>query len=181
MGYFGFSDYNETLIGLAYGRKLGTKVDIGVQFDYNSLQIAGYGKTSAINFQLGTLLRLSEELHAGFHAYNPVGGKFGNDKQEKLASVYTMGLGYEASDKFFISAEIQKEENRPVNVNAMLQYKFLPQLFLRGGVATATSIVYGGIGLQLKAFRLDITVSQHPQLGISPGLLLLFNGKSKTE
>jgi hypothetical protein len=181
LGYFGFSDYNETQIGLAYGRKLGTKVDIGVQFDYNSLQISGYGKTSALNFQLGTVLHLSERIHAGFHAYNPVGGKFGNDKQEKLASVYTIGWGYEASDKFFISTEIQKEENRPVNVNAGFQYKFLPQLSIRAGVATATSVVYVGVGLQLRSFRVDITTSHHPQLGISPGLLLVFNGKSKTE
>jgi len=181
LGYFGFSDYNETHAGLAYGRKLGAKVDIGAQFDYNSLQITGYGKTSAINFQLGTVLHLSEKLHVGFHAYNPVGGKFGNDKEEKLASVYTIGSGYEASDKFFISAEIQKEENRPVNVNAGLEYKFLPQLSIRGGVSTATSVVFGGIGLQFRSFRLDITISHHPQLGLSPGLLLVFNGKSKTE
>jgi len=120
-------------------------------------------------------------LHAGFHAYNPVGGKFGNDKQEKLASVYTIGLGYEASDKFFVSTEIQKEENKAVNINAGVQYKFLPQLLFRAGIATSTSIVYGGIGIQLKAFRLDITISKHPQLGISPGLLLIFNGKPKTE
>lgn len=180
-GYFGFSDYNETQLGIAYGRKLGNSLDIGVQFDYNALQIAGYGKTSAINFQLGTILHISEKLHAGFHAYNPVGGKFGNDKQEKLASVYTAGLGYEASDKFFMSAEIQKEENKPVTVNAGLQYKFLPQLMVRGGIATATSVVYAGIGLQLKSLRLDITTSHHPQLGISPGLMLLFSGKNSTQ
>ena len=178
-GYFGFSEYNETQLGLAYARKLGSKVDIGVQFDYNSLQIASYGKSSAINFQIGTLMHLSEKLHAGFHAYNPVGGKFGNDKQEKLASVYTAGLGYEASDKFFVSAEILKEENKPVTVNGGIQYKFLPQLLARAGVSTATSTIYAGIGLQLKSFRLDITTSHHPQLGVTPGLLLIFNGKSK--
>ncbi len=178
-GYFGFSEYNETQLGLAYARKLGSKVDIGVQFDYNSLQIAGYGKSSAINFQIGTLMHLSEKLHAGFHAYNPVGGKFGNDKQEKLASVYTAGLGYEASDKFFVSAEILKEENKPVTVNGGMQYKFLPQLLARAGISTATSTIYAGIGLQLKSFRLDITTSHHPQLGVTPGLLLIFNGKSK--
>ena len=33
-GYFGFSDYNESQMGLAYARKLGNKVDIGVQFNY---------------------------------------------------------------------------------------------------------------------------------------------------
>jgi len=179
-GYFGFSDYNETQLGLAYARSLGSKVDVGVQFDYNALQIAGYGKSSAINFQVGTVMHISEKLHAGFHAYNPVGGKFGNDKQEKLSSVYTTGLGYEASEKFFVSAEILKEENKPVTVNAGFQYKFLAQVLARTGISTATSLLYAGIGLQLKGFRLDITASHHPQLGVSPGLMIVFNGKSKT-
>src|SRR5262245_39344483 len=30
-GYFGFSDYNETQLGLAYARRLGPKADVGVQ------------------------------------------------------------------------------------------------------------------------------------------------------
>src|SRR4026207_440641 len=39
-GYYGFSDYNESQMGLAYGRKLGSKVDIGVQFNYNAVRIS---------------------------------------------------------------------------------------------------------------------------------------------
>ena len=53
-GYFGFSDYNESQMGLAYARKLGSKVDIGVQFNYNGIQVSGYGNSSAINFEIGT-------------------------------------------------------------------------------------------------------------------------------
>ena len=52
-GYSGFSDYNETQIGLAYARSLGSKMDIGTQFNYNSIQIAGYGGASAISFEAG--------------------------------------------------------------------------------------------------------------------------------
>ena len=39
-GYYGFSDYNESQMGLAYARKLGSKVDIGVQFNYNGIRLA---------------------------------------------------------------------------------------------------------------------------------------------
>jgi hypothetical protein len=178
-GYFGFSGYNESQIGLAYARKLGSKIDIGVQFDYNSIRIAGYSNATAVNFQIGTIIHLSEKLHAGIHLYNPVGGKFGKDRREKLAAAYKAGMGYEASDKFFVSAEIQKIENLPVNLLAGMQYKFLPQLLARVGINTETSVAYMGIGLQLKLFRLDVTASSHPQLGISPGLLLSYNFKTK--
>ena len=175
--YSGFSDYNETQLGLAYGRKLGNKVDIGVQFNYNGIRISGYGNASAISFELGTILHVTERMHAGIHVNNPVGGKFGKDQLEKLSSVYSFGLGYDASEKFLISAEIEKEENQPVNVNAGMQYKFLPQLLARVGMSSATSTAWLGLGLTLKSFRLDITAGYHPQLGVTPGLLLLFNFK----
>lgn len=178
-GYYGFSDYNETQLGLAYGRKLGDKIDLGAQFNYNGIRIAGYGNDAAISFELGTILHLTDRLHAGIHVNNPVGGKFGKDREEKLSSVYTLGIGYEASDKFFVSAEIIKEEAQPVNVNAGFQYKFIPQLLTRIGMSTATSTGWMGIGLSWKSFRVDITAAYHPQLGVTPGLLLLFNFKSK--
>ncbi len=174
-GYYGFSDYNESQIGLAYARKLGEKVDIGVQFNYNSVNISSYGNASAINFEIGALLHLTDKLNAGIHTYNPVGGKLGKNQEEKLASVYSAGLGYEASEKFFVSAEVEKEENQPVNINAGMQYKFLPQLMARAGIATASSNAYFGIVFFLKSFRIDLTAGYHPQLGITPGLLFLFN------
>ena len=178
-GYFGFSEYNESQIGLAYGRKLGAKLDVGVQFNYNGVQISGYGNATAINFEIGTILHLTDKLNAGIHAYNPVGGKFGKNAEEKLASVYTVGLGYEASDKFFVSAEIEKEENQSVNVNAGMQYRFLPQILARVGIATNTSNVYAGVGLFLKTLRIDVVASYHPQLGITPGLLLIYSSSKK--
>lgn len=178
-GYYGFSDYNETQIGLAYGRKLGSKIDVGVQFNYNSVRISSYGNASAVNFEIATILHLTDKLHAGVHAYNPAGGKLGKNGEEKLASVYTVGLGYEASENFFVSAEVEKEENQPVNVNAGVQYKFLPQLMVRAGIATAASNAYMGVGFFLRSFRIDVTAAYHPQLGITPGLLLLFNFNNK--
>ena len=180
-GYYGFSDYNETQLGLAYARKLGNKLDIGAQFNYNGIRIAGYGSDAAVSFEIGTVLHVTDKLHAGLHINNPVGGKFGKGQQEKLASVYTFGLGYEASEKFFISAEIVKEEDQPVNVNAGLQYKFLSRLLARAGMSANTSTAWLGIGLTLKSFRVDITTSYHPQLGITPGVLLLFNFNAKED
>ncbi|MBI5856536.1 MAG: hypothetical protein HZB42_02700 [Sphingobacteriales bacterium] len=174
-GYFGFSDYNETQLGLAYGRKLGNKVDVGAQFNYNGIRISSiYGSASTVSFEAGAILHVSEKLHTGIHVNNPVGGKFGKDQQEKLASVYSFGIGYDASEKFFISAEIEKEEDQPVNVNAGMQYKFIPQLLARVGMSSATSTAWVGLGLTIKSFRLDVTTNYHPQLGITPGLLLLF-------
>jgi hypothetical protein len=111
--------------------------------------------------------------------YNPIGGKLGKNEEEKLASLYSAGIGFEASQEFFTSIEIEKEEDKPVNINAGLQYKFLPQLLARGGVSTATSSMYLGVGLYWRSMRLDAIASYHTQLGITPGLVLIFNLNKK--
>lgn len=177
--YTGFNHYNETKIGLAYARHLGTKLDIGAQFNYQAIKIPVYGNASAISFEIGTILHITEKFNAGIHINNPVGGKFGKDQQEKLPSIYTAGFGYDVSEKVLISCEIVKEEQQPVTVNAGIQYNLLPQVFARAGIASATSSMWFGIGLLLKSFRVDVTSSYHPQLGITPGLLFVFNFKEK--
>ncbi len=160
---------------------MGNKIDVGMQFNYYSVRIAGYGNASTVNFEIGTIFHLTDKLNAGLHAYNPVGGKLGKVEEEKLASLYSAGIGYEASEKVFLSAEIEKQEDEPINVNAGLQYKFLRQLLARAGVSTATSSMYLGIGFGWKSLRMDATASYHPQLGVTPGLLLIFAFNKKEQ
>jgi hypothetical protein len=181
VNYAGFKNFNENKIGLAYARKLGKLVDVGVQFNYYGYRIPAYGNASTINFEIGTMLHLTDKLNAGLHVYNPVGGKLGKTREEKLASAYKLGLGYDASDKFFISGEIIKEEDKAVNVIAGLQYQFAKQFFVKAGFISESTTAYAGAGVAWKNLRLDISSGYHPQLGFSPGLLLIMNFKPKAE
>ncbi|MFZ1451096.1 MAG: hypothetical protein WAT20_00240 [Ferruginibacter sp.] len=179
INYTGFKNFKENKIGLAYARKLGKLVDVGVQFNYYGYQVPTYGKASAINFEIGALFHLTDKLNAGVHVYNPVGGKLGKAGDEKLAAAYKMGLGYDASEKFFISAEIIKEEDKAVNVVAGLQYQFAKQFFAKAGFVSESGSGYAGAGVGWKNFRLDIASGYHPQLGFSPGILVIMHFKSK--
>ena len=181
INYAGFKNFRENKIGLAYARKLGKLVDVGVQFNYYGYNIPAYGKASAINFEVGAMFHLTDKLNAGIHVYNPVGGKLGKNNEEKIASAYKIGLGYDASDKFFISSEIIKEEDKAVNVIVGLQYQFAKQFFAKAGFISESGSVYAGAGIGWKNLRLDISSSYHPQLGFSPGVLLIMNFKSKAE
>ena len=181
INYAGFKNFNENKIGLAYARKLGKLVDVGVQFNYYGYRIPAYGNASTINFEIGAMLHLTDKLNAGLHVYNPVGGKLGKNSNEKLAAAYKIGLGYDASDRFFISSEIIKEEDKAVNVIAGLQYQFAKQFFAKAGFISGSTTAYAGAGIAWKNLRLDISASYHPQLGFSPGILLIMNFKSKKE
>lgn len=175
--YFGSSIFNESQVGFIYARKLGSQVDMGVKFNYHRVKMQGYSALSAINFEIGVLFHLTDKLHSGLHIYNPTSSSLGKSGNEKLASVYSFGLGYEASERLFISSEIVKHENLPAGVNAGLQYNLHNQLFVRTGVSSVNSSSNVSVGVNVGFARIDISAAYHAQLGITPGILLLFNLK----
>ena len=176
--YAGFKNFNEYQIGLAYARSLGSAVDIGLQFNYYGYRIPSYINTSTLTVELGTLFHLTDQLNAGFHIYNPIGAKM-LKSNEQLAAIYKMGFGYDVSKLFLIAAELVKEENSLVNLNAGIQYQMVKQLFVRIGMSSASASSYGGVGICWNNMRIDISGSYHPQLGWSPGLLILFNSEKR--
>lgn len=172
--YFGSAAFNQSAIGLAYGRSLG-KVDIGAQFNYNQFKVEGYGNASTVNFEGGLILHVSDQFQTGIHFYNPTRASIGKNNEEKLPMVYSFGLGYDVSEKFFIGTEIEKIEDQPVNVNAGFQYAFEKKLFARVGISSATSSFYFGAGFLWNGLRIDVAASLHPSLGMTPGMLLVYN------
>ena len=71
--------------------------------------------------------------------------------------------------------EIIKEEDVPININTGIQYNWMKQFFFRLGIATETASSYIGIGFSLKSLQFEVMGSYHPQLGFSPGLMLIFH------
>lgn len=177
--YFGFKNYNESQLGIAYARSVGKDLDLGIKFNYYSFMIPGFESPSTFNFEIGAIVHLTEQLYAGIHFYNPVGGKLSETKNDKLSSIYSFGLGYEVSDIFLLSTEFVKQEELPVNVNVAMQYNFAKQFFARFGISTQNGSPFAGAGVSWENFRLDVSASYHPQLGISPGLMLIMNFKKK--
>jgi len=181
MNYSGFAAYNESKLGIAYGRKLGKMIDIGIQFDYNLFHASGYGNTGTVNGEAGILLHPAEKIHIGLHIYNPFGGSIGKNTGEKLASIYRFGIGYEASQQVCMHVEIIKEENIPVHVNAGLQYVFARQFFAGIGIETSSNSPYGCVGLRRKNFRIDLSAAYHLRLGFSPAIVFLFQYQNKKQ
>ncbi len=179
--YSGYKDYSESQTGIAYALALSEDIGIGAKFNYYHLHIPSYLSASAINFEIGSVIHISRQVCTGVSVYNPLSSPLGKHAGEKIASVYKAGIGYEMSSSFFTQLEVIKEKDRDVNVHAGFQYKPLEQLFARAGIFTGTSSGYFGVGYLYRQLRIDISVSFHQQLGISPGLLLLYQWNKSTK
>jgi len=175
--YFGQPAYNESALGLAYGRSLGDKAAVGVQFNYLATKASGYGHAGLVNFSVSGLVHLTSQLSAGMQAYNPVGAGWGKEGLERLPAIYSFGLGYDASPQVFVGAEVEKAENQPVGVNIGMHYRVAEKLVVRAGMQSATAAYYFGGGVRLNRLRVDATATLHPYLGLTPGLLLLYSSK----
>ena len=177
VNYSGVANYKEQKAGLAYAKSLGEKLDIGVQFNYYGFSVPGYINANTVNFEAGAIVHVSDKLNVGAHVYNPVSAKLGKTGNEKLAAAYKFGLGYDVTDNFYIASEILKEQNLPINITSSFQYQFKQQFFVRAGFRSDNNTGFAGVGFLYKNLRIDLASSFHPQLGVSPGLLLIYNFK----
>lgn len=177
--YFGFTNFNEYQLGLAYAKQLGDRFDLGAQFNYYSLRVPTYGQSSAVTFQIGAIGRVSDQVSIGVQVYNPAGGYLSKANDEKLSSVYQFGLGYEPSENVIISTTIGQEEGKEMCITGGIFYQFEKRFFTKAGIRSDENIVFGGAGISFNDLRLDISVSHHPVLGFSPGVMIIYQPVKK--
>ncbi|MFH2141177.1 MAG: hypothetical protein ABIJ97_02050 [Bacteroidota bacterium] len=181
MNYFGYSKYNESKIGLSYSRKLLDKLFIGIQLDYFYNHIAdNYGNTGTVAAEIGILAQPIENLYFGAHVFNPTQSKIASYNNERIPTIFRIGIGYKFSDQLYVSVETEKDiDNKPV-YKAGIEYMAIENLYFRAGVKTNPLQNTFGLGYKIKKFRADIAFSTHPQLGITPYISISY-GFNKSE
>jgi hypothetical protein len=172
--YFGFSGFNESNVGISYGRPLGKWMDIGIQFNYHFVEVSGYGSAFSINGELGIIIHLSENLHAGLRIYNPGGSKWSGNSNEKLAASFKTGFGYVITSEFYLQLDLIKEEDQQADIQAAIRCQFANKFFGQLGIQANDFSPFGEAGWGWKKMRIYITVSHHPQLGFTPGMSIQF-------
>ncbi len=182
--YFGFSDYNEKMASLAYGRRIGENFSIGAQFDYFSLSMGEYGNKSAITFGLGMVYQPTDDFKIGAHIYNPLRISLTDDKEDNLATVVKLGFEYEIVPKVRLLAEAEKNIIHPAIIKVAVEYQLIDALYLRGGVSTDPALAHFGIGVNMNKLKIDLAGSYHNVLGYTPQISISFfelTGKRKDE
>lgn len=161
----GFSEYHEQLFGLAYGHVMGKHCSAGVQFNYQQTSIAGYGSSGRVTADAGGLFSVTSQLMAGVHAAG-----LNSD-----AAVYHAGLGYAASDHFMLGTLLEQQDGFAPAVKVMCEYVLLPACIMElnwGSDAMQRSL---SIAFLLNKLYVKVYAAHHPQLGFSPGTILVWH------
>ncbi|GAA4313365.1 hypothetical protein GCM10023143_23600 [Compostibacter hankyongensis] len=172
---FGYEVFNHHEASVAYGRHLGRYVDIGMQFDYLSTRIQEYGSAHAVTAEAGIAVHPASWLQVGLHAFSPAPVHYSKPVNEDIGSRYTLGLGFEPSDKILLALEGSWDTQSGTFLSLSFAYQPAPVLAICSGFTTGTRQNFLGVRLFLKRLRIDMSTGYHPRLGITPALGVVYH------
>jgi hypothetical protein len=177
--YSGTVGFAENFLTLSYGRKLNSKIDAGVSFNYNAVAIEGYGRNSLLSYKTAAFFHLNPKFHCALIIGNLNSGM--NEADVKwLPTVSTIGFAYIVSPLCFLSFKVEKQNSLPAIITGGIHYAFDKKLFVRAGFISGFPGFYFGSGIGWKQLDLLFLATIHNQLGLTPGLQLLVHGKNKS-
>ncbi len=169
LDHHAFNGYQNSAVGAAYARKLG-RVAVGLKFNYGNESVPGSRGVSIVSARAGMLVSVTPKLRFGWQVENFPAAV--SKASVRVLPVYKAGVGFMASKDCLLGMEFVKAESFPVNVHASLCYTYRRRFFIRAGTQSASGSYYAGGGIALKKLQIHLSVSHHPYLGFSPGLLL---------
>lgn len=166
---FGYSEFRQQKIGLAYGRRLFENFYAGASFDYFQTRIPEYGSKGAVSVQIGLQAQLSKQLLLGAHVANP--GKVEIAEGDRLPTIFNLGLAWTPSPKTSLAIEVEKDIDFPLRAKGGIEYQAAKPLYLRLGVASNPTTAHFGLGILIKeSIKVDVASSYHQVLGFSPSV-----------
>lgn len=180
VSYFGYAQYHESKIGLAYARSFGEKLSVGMQFNYMYSFVGGDYNNAAgnVSIEAGMIYELLPGLNIGAHIFNPTRAKLAsvdNLYDEYIPTIFRFGMAYSFSDKVILSLETEKDIERKPAFKAGIEYQVINHLFIRGGIGTNPTQNAFGFGFQTGSFTIDLSTSFHHVLGYSPQISIRFD------
>ena len=167
---FGGQLYNETRVGAGYGYRFG-QISLGGRVDLLQVSIEGLGSRCVVLGTLGGQIEVvPQRLSFGASLYNLGQTKLASYQDERVPTVLKAGLAYRPSGQVLLVVETEKDVERAANFKAGLEYRPVPVLAARLGLATLTEQVSAGIGVLAGAFQIDYAAAFQQSLGFSQHL-----------
>ncbi|MGH2645090.1 MAG: hypothetical protein ACRDE2_14140 [Chitinophagaceae bacterium] len=174
---YGFENFRQIQTTILYGRQLTDWLDIGAEFDYLNTRVPLYGSAHAVTFGMGAIIHWNKQWHTGLQTFNPSSIKFSGLGDDIIPAVYRIGIGYQPSDIFFLSAEISKTKGFTAEGTAAFHYRIIQSLSFTGGAGTGENNLFLGFNIHLKQIQILLATSHHSKLGLTPASGFIFENK----
>lgn len=173
--FFGYSKYNESKFGLAYGHKFTKRFAAGVQLNYLQTHISeGYANYHTLAAEVGVMSQPVDHLYIGAHVFNPTMVKNSAIPQEKVPTIFRIGLCYQLDEKALFLFETEKDMALKPAYKAGIEVQAVDHFSLRGGFSTLYEKYSFGLGYHFHHLIADMAFSRHEILGFTPHISLSY-------
>jgi hypothetical protein len=173
---YGFELYRELNGGFTYGMKLFDNFSAGVAINYHGVFLAeNYGSKNTVSAAVGLLYAPTKNLKIGMRATNISRTRLAEFNDERLPTVFGLGMQYQISKKAVCTVEAEKDLTNPINIKGGLEIQAHEIFDVRLGVNSYPFLTSFGFGLNLKNFQFDAAAQWHSYLGLSPSFGLLYS------
>ena len=167
---FGGVLYNETRLGAGYGYRFG-QISLGGRVDMLQVSIESLGSRRVLLGTLGGQIEIvPQRLSFGASLYNISQTRLASYQDERVPTVLKAVLAYRPSSQVLLVVETEKDVEREANFKAGLEYRPVPVLAARLGLASLTEQASAGIGVMTGMFQIDYAAAFQQALGFSQHL-----------
>jgi hypothetical protein len=170
--YFGYSAFNQQRLSFSVAKKLSPIFSLGVQLNYVSTFIQDYGNTGNLALGLGLFVKPLSNLSLGFTVFNPTQAKYGRHTTDVIPSYAKLGMEYTLSEKVRFNMEADQQLNAKLKWRLGMYYQIHEVVHLAMGAATNPSYYTFGTALLFKKVRVDMAISIHQVIGLTPYVAL---------
>ena len=177
---YGFAEFNEQIIGIGYGRQLGSFLAIGAKFNLVSTSIQSFGRTNYGTVEVGLQSQVVDKVMFGFHVQSPVSVNIVNS--QTAPTKLSTGLSYLPTDNLSVTIEGSKYIDGDFTASLGIDYRIIDILSLRVGAATQPGLFSAGLALHLQElYRIELGFSFHQVLGMTPGISVVYTGQARSK
>ena len=168
--HFGYSKYQEMIIGIGFARSFAQKFAIGIQGNYYTTYYSASNSYHGVFFpQIGLSVNLSKSFGIGFSASNPFQSVLVTEYVSKrIPSIFSLGSSYSFCPELEWRMQMDKEVSSNYRFATGFDYRMLEKATLKLGMYGSDYLVPClGVGLKLGVFNFDLNCELHPLLGLT--------------
>lgn len=167
--YYGYKLYNESKLGLGFGKKFGERFAAGIQINLHHNYLENeYGGRNALSLEGGIQYKPLNNLTIGAHLFNPTRSTISANDRDTIPTAFRTGIGLKPADRIFLVAEVEKRLDKPTVFKAGMEYRLYDSLFLRAGISSSPRRATFGLGYKINKITADVAFTHHQVLGFTP-------------
>lgn len=157
---FGLAHYREDILSIAYGLKARSNFIIGVKAEHLNLSINGFGSTSALSYNFGTLYNFADNLSFGATVL-----RINHPKMpDILPRILACGVAIKGAPNLLITADMRKSNAPKIDVLIGTEINISSHFALRAGIHNHPWQIATGWGVNYGWFSLDYAWLSHQSL-----------------